>query len=279
MLRSRFLAMAILAVLSSGPASAEAVGTTKDDTGSTAPTKVAAANIDAESAEPGDSASASSEEEAAPAKQPVKALPPTLTAKINLADQSMTIYENGAVRYSWPISSGTATHPTPRGTFRPQWTAKMWYSRKYDNAPMPHAVFIHGGVAIHATNYVSRLGAPASHGCIRLAPGNAKKFYSLVHSHGMSRVRVSVYGTPNWRAPAVASRKIDQDSYASNGSQGGNWSWLFGAPPSSSAYNPNFVKKAKKPQLYREKGSKRLFYVKNGKRIYLQGKTKYSSNW
>ncbi len=72
----------------------------------------------------------------------------------------------------------------------------MHYSRKYDMAPMPHAVFINGGVAIHATSATGLLGRPASHGCIRLAPGNAATFYSLVHKHGLKNVQVQVFGSP-----------------------------------------------------------------------------------
>ena len=69
---------------------------------------------------------------------------------------------------------------TPVGTFRPQRLEPIWYSRKYDNAPMPHAIFFLGGYAIHGTYATRWLGRPASHGCVRLNPGNAAKLYSLV---------------------------------------------------------------------------------------------------
>ena len=51
----------------------------------------------------------------------------------------------------------------------------QWYSRKYDWSPMPHAIFFHQGYAIHGTGYVSRLGQPASHGCVRLHPSHAAR--------------------------------------------------------------------------------------------------------
>ncbi len=153
---------------------------------------------------------------AAPAKELEAAKPapppePTLTAKIDLSRQTMVVAEDGDVKYTWPISSGAEEFPSPRGTYHPQWLAKMWYSKKYDNAPMPNAVFITGGVAIHATQHVSSLGRPASHGCIRLAPGNAKTFYSLVQKHGLKLTRVSIYGTPKWHAPAIAARDRNDD--------------------------------------------------------------------
>lgn len=203
--------------------------------------------------------------EAAPAAKPAEPAaplgPPTLTVSINLASQNMVVSENGSVKYSWPISSGTAEFPTPRGTFRPQWSAKMWYSRKYDMAPMPHAVFIHGGVAVHATQHVSRLGSPASHGCIRLAPGNARTFYNLVHRHGMKMTRVSIHGTPKYRAPAMASRKkATPQQYAQN-----TGDWWFSGPSYSkpvSAYDPRFAKnqRLRKVQAGENVQGKRVYY-------------------
>ena len=135
-------------------------------------------------------------------------LHPTLTASVDLSRQTMTVSVNGESRYRWPISSGTSKYPTPTGKFLPQWKSRMWYSKKYDNSPMPNAVFINGGVAVHGTYHTAALGSPASHGCIRLSPANAKTFYNLVERHGMMRTRVSVYGRPNWRDNAIASREL-----------------------------------------------------------------------
>lgn len=167
----------------------------------------------------------------APAAEPPPLPEPTLIVSINLSEQSMSVSEGGAVRYTWPISSGTVRHQTPTGVFRPEWTSKMWYSRKYDWAPMPHAVFINGGVAVHATYHVSALGSPASHGCIRLSPTNAKTFYNLVQSHGLKKVKVTVFGKPDFRGePAVASRSATRKpSVASN--EYDSWFWGSSSRP------------------------------------------------
>jgi lipoprotein-anchoring transpeptidase ErfK/SrfK len=151
-------------------------------------------------------------------------LPPTLTANVDLSRQSMTVSVNGDQKYRWRISSGVQRFATPTGKFYPQWTSRMWYSKQYDNAPMPNAVFINGGVAVHATYEVAALGRPASHGCIRLAPANAKTFYDLVARHGLMRTRVNVHGRPNWRDEGMARRdsRRDDDDYADNG---GGWFW------------------------------------------------------
>ena len=91
---------------------------------------------------------------------------------VNKASQRMTVMVDGKPRYNWAISSGLNGGP-PSGTFRPQRLERMWHSRTYDWSPMPHSIFFHHGFAIHGTNYVSRLGRPASHGCVRLHPSNA----------------------------------------------------------------------------------------------------------
>jgi hypothetical protein len=72
----------------------------------------------------------------------------------------------------------------------------MHYSQTYDLAPMPHSIFFHGGYAIHGTNEVSRLGRTASHGCIRLAPGNAAALFGLVQRHSMAATRIVITGAP-----------------------------------------------------------------------------------
>ena len=140
---------------------------------------------------------------------------PTLTVDIDLGSQSMTVAENGMAKYTWAISSARAGYRTPTGTFKPTWTSKMWYSRQYDMAPMPHAVFFSGGVAIHATYATGMLGNPASHGCVRLAPKNASTFYSLVNKHGKDLTRITVHGVPKGGNSFVASkRRNDAQRYA-----------------------------------------------------------------
>ncbi len=125
------------------------------------------------------------------------ALPdPTLHIAINLTKQELSVREDGGRSHTWEISTGRAKHPTPKGTFRPVWMAKDWYSRKYDDAPMPHAIFFHGGAAIHGTDSVHALGRPVSHGCVRLTRRNAARLYRLVTKHGKKKTEIKVFGTP-----------------------------------------------------------------------------------
>lgn len=115
-----------------------------------------------------------------------------LVALVDISTQTMTVSEYGQVVYRWKVSTARRGYYTPRGTFRPTRLSRMWYSRKYDNSPMPHSVFFHGGYAIHGTYSVRSLGRPVSHGCIRLHPANAATFYDLVREVGFGNTRIVV---------------------------------------------------------------------------------------
>ncbi|MDX8433967.1 MULTISPECIES: L,D-transpeptidase [Mesorhizobium] len=115
-----------------------------------------------------------------------------LVANIDVSSQTMTVSKYGQVLYRWSVSTARKGYFTPRGSYRPQWTARMWYSRKYEMSPMPYSVFFRGGYAIHGTGAVKYLGRPASHGCVRLHTANAATFYSMVREAGYGNTRIVV---------------------------------------------------------------------------------------
>ena len=57
---------------------------------------------------------------------------------------------------------------------------------------MPHSIFFHGGYAIHGSYEVSRLGTPASHGCVRLHPSAAAELFSLVRQYGAANTVIQI---------------------------------------------------------------------------------------
>lgn len=114
----------------------------------------------------------------------------SIVARIDLAEQEMNVFVDGKLRHSWPISSGRRGYETPTGRYRPQRLEKEWYSRQYDDSPMPYSVFFRGGYAIHGGH--RRVGGPASHGCIRLTTGNAATFFNLVSSRGSWKTRIII---------------------------------------------------------------------------------------
>ena len=115
-----------------------------------------------------------------------------LTATIDLSAQRMDVSVGGRLLHSWPVSSGRKGYATPTGSYRPTRMHRRYYSRKYDNAPMPHAIFFRGGYAIHGTGETGKLGRPASHGCVRLHPANARALYNLIKQHGRGNTSIRV---------------------------------------------------------------------------------------
>jgi lipoprotein-anchoring transpeptidase ErfK/SrfK len=115
-----------------------------------------------------------------------------IVARIDISKQRMMVLVDGRETFEWKVSTAGKGYVTPTGSFKPTRMHKMWYSRKYDNAPMPHSVFFHGGYAVHATPHVKRLGSPASHGCIRLHPDNASDVYQLVQAFGPSNTSIVI---------------------------------------------------------------------------------------
>ena len=112
--------------------------------------------------------------------------------RVSRGSQTMEVSVDGAPVYTWRVSTGRAGFGTPAGVFHPQRMAARWFSTVYYNAPMPHAIFFHGGFAIHGSYDIARLGGPASHGCIRLHPNAAAILFDLVQRQGMRNTTIVV---------------------------------------------------------------------------------------
>jgi lipoprotein-anchoring transpeptidase ErfK/SrfK len=110
--------------------------------------------------------------------------------RIDKSSQRMSVIVNGEHRHTWAVSTGI--YGTPSGTFRPQSLARHHRSTLYNNAPMPYSIFYDGNFAIHGTTHVSRLGGPASRGCVRLHPANAAILFALVRMEGLGNTRISI---------------------------------------------------------------------------------------
>ena len=112
--------------------------------------------------------------------------------EIDKSSQRMAVSVDGMTRYNWPVSTGRDGYGTPSGVFHPQSMARHYFSRKYYNSPMPHAIFFYYGFAIHGTNDISWLGGPASHGCVRLHPSHAAALFALVGRNGPHNTRIEI---------------------------------------------------------------------------------------
>lgn len=125
---------------------------------------------------------------------------------IDKSTQRMTVAVDGRDRYSWPVSTGVDGHDTPSGSFTPFRMDRDHFSREWDDAPMPNAIFFtEMGHAIHGTGHVAALGRPASHGCVRLSRAHSAELFALVKAEGMGHTQVVVEGDDLGGAGLVAS--------------------------------------------------------------------------
>ena len=122
---------------------------------------------------------------------------------VNKPTQTMIVTVDGHVRYRWFVSTGATHYSTPVGSYTPFRMELMHYSREWDNAGMPHAIFFtQRGHSIHGSDHPG-LGTAVSHGCVRLTLSNAATLYQLVHSVGMANTKVVVRGPdpPGYTVP------------------------------------------------------------------------------
>ena len=119
--------------------------------------------------------------EVKPAKKAAKAWSKKgVRVLVSIPQQKAYVFEDGALAFTAPVSTGKKGHPTPVGTFRILLKKVHHRSSKYDNAPMPYMQRLTNyGIALHAGHVP---GYPASHGCIRLPRGFAKTLYGLTDS-------------------------------------------------------------------------------------------------
>ncbi len=125
----------------------------------------------------------------------------TVWAQVVKSQQKMFLYVNGSLRGSWLVSTGISGYGTPNfdkhpnGRIYDAYTSTRYPGGDYKGlGNMPYAVFIQGGFALHGTpsDNWSKLGKPASHGCIRMHPDNGYMFNRLVRQHGVSNVWITV---------------------------------------------------------------------------------------
>lgn len=116
----------------------------------------------------------------------------SLVAKVDISSQTMTVIRDGVVLHKWPVSTARRGKITPRGSYSPQSLSRYHKSSLYNNAPMPYSIFFKGNYAVHGTNQVSRLGSPASAGCVRLHTENAARLFAMVKEYGFKNTRIEI---------------------------------------------------------------------------------------
>lgn len=119
--------------------------------------------------------------------------PTRVMVRVSISRQMMEVWHEGRKIYDWPVSTARAGKITPTGTWEgAQWLSRNHRSSRYNNAPMPFAIFYNGHYAIHGTDQVRKLGRPASAGCVRLHPDHAKVLFNMVRDEGKENLKVIV---------------------------------------------------------------------------------------
>jgi len=115
--------------------------------------------------------------ESAKANQPQDTPKGPLQIIISIADQRVSLYDNGSLIARSSVSTGVPRHPTPLGVFSVIGKERWHRSNLYSGAPMPYMQRItQSGIALHAGVLP---GYPASHGCIRLTNDFAIRLWHL----------------------------------------------------------------------------------------------------
>ncbi len=122
-------------------------------------------------------------------------------AHISKKDQRLYLFLNGSPVDTFKTSTARSGYKTPDFDKKPDGRIYTKYSsHKYHGGNwnglgnMPYAVFVEGGYAIHGatSGEIHQLGSPASHGCVRLHPKNAKIFNRLVKYAGVENTWIHI---------------------------------------------------------------------------------------
>ena len=132
-----------------------------------------------------------------------------LMVLVSVPEQTMHVYRNGILIGRSSVSTGSKGHSTPGGVFSILGKSKEYYSKKYDNAPMPNMQRLTDtGICMHSGNLP---GYPASHGCIRM-PFDFSQLLFSVTAAGRDR------RGGRWQGPGAAPRLEPRTTAGAEGS-------------------------------------------------------------
>lgn len=101
--------------------------------------------------------------------------------RVDLDRQTLTAYEGDRPVFATLISSGLSDHPTPAGVFRlhakhvaTTMADSLAADGPYSIEDVPWTMYFLGSYALHAAFWHDRFGHPRSHGCVNLAPRDAR---------------------------------------------------------------------------------------------------------
>jgi L,D-transpeptidase catalytic domain len=147
---------------------------------------------------------------------------------VDLDEQVLVAYEGETPVYATLVTTGGRGHETPEGVFRIwiKFAETDMTGRMGDDAYLvslvPWTMFFQDDFALHTAYWHDRFGEPASHGCVNLAPQDARALYqwsepqvptgwamaydSASHPGSLVRVRSAA-----WRSPLLPMTPVPED--------------------------------------------------------------------
>jgi len=122
---------------------------------------------------------------------------------VSLSEQKMWAYENGAVKWEWPVSTGIPSSPTSPGVFQVQTHEPNAYASQWNlwmphflgiYQPVPASDFMNGfhGFPTRGRSqllWTNDLGHPVTYGCILISTENAVALYEWAEEGVVVEVR------------------------------------------------------------------------------------------
>ncbi|WP_427159846.1 L,D-transpeptidase [Aliinostoc sp. HNIBRCY26] len=110
----------------------------------------------------------------------IQAASQTRRIVIDLSAQRLFAWEGDKLVYSFRVSTGKSSTPTPTGKFRinSKYRINRMRGQGYDIPDVPYAMYFYQGYAIHGAYWHNRFGTPVSHGCVNLPVKQARKLFN-----------------------------------------------------------------------------------------------------
>ena len=143
-------------------------------------------------------------------KRPPQAGPDERWIHVDLRNQFAALYEGDRMQYVTLISSGDEGHDTPTGTFRVE---SRHITKTMDNEEdvttsyfiqdVPWVLYFKGAYGLHGAFWHDRFGLRSSHGCVNLAPHDAKRFFEFATAPEIPEDWHGIYTPPGAKGTLV----------------------------------------------------------------------------
>jgi lipoprotein-anchoring transpeptidase ErfK/SrfK len=106
---------------------------------------------------------------------------------VNLAEQTLSVYDNNQLVFATVIASGLQPFWTRPGLFQIQQKKETETMRNNDPSDfyylddVPWTMYFDGARALHGAYWRTRFGYPQSHGCVNLSVGDAHWLFNWAH--------------------------------------------------------------------------------------------------